>query len=266
MESLDFFTNEYAFLTPLLLPWLQKLCRDSAEDQLKVLFETELATPLQLLSRSNFSYRHIRQNIVPRLITHIESAHGSTEMYLRQKLYAQFHRQIEDNNDEELHLLASKLLSNDRSDLSRDELTSITLNARQFELFLDDILSDLFAAANVGNILSIDRTQIIQYIRCLIYECEKNVKQNAEQINFECYSGLICCNLLSILNDEYAAECVCDSEDGNLSNFKVFTDIINENNSQLPALKNENESLKKSIKHQQASKSEIGVNALHCAQ
>ncbi len=29
-----------------------------------------------------------------------------------------------------------------------------------------------------------------------------------------------------------AAECVCDSEDTNLSNFKVFTDIINENNIQ----------------------------------
>ncbi len=31
-----------------MLPWFQKLCRDSAEEQLRVLFETELATPLQL--------------------------------------------------------------------------------------------------------------------------------------------------------------------------------------------------------------------------
>ena len=84
---------------------------------------------------------------------------------------------------------------------------------------------------------------IIQYIRSLIYACEKNIKQNRDEINFHSYSGLICCNLLSILNDEYAHECVCDSDDTNLSNFKVFTDIIIENNSQYLKLKNEKENL-----------------------
>ena len=252
MEALEFFTNQYGFLTPLLLPWLQKLCRDSAEDQLKVLFETELATPLQLLSCTNFSYRYIRENIIPRLIEHIEKVQPSPEIYLRKKLAQQLTNKIVEQqhteqmtqqpitDQKENYGMISKL-SDERSIISREELTSIILDSRSFELFLNSILSDLWRAYNVSNILCIETMMIIQYIRSLIYECEKNIKQNKDEINLQSYSGLICCNLLSILNDEYAHECVCDSEDTNLSNFKVFTDIINENTLQFPVVKNEKE-------------------------
>ena len=254
MEALEFFTNQYGFLTPLLLPWLQKLCRDSAEDQLKVLFETELATPLQLLSCTNFSYRYIRENIIPRLIEHIEKISPSSEIYLRKKLSVQFRNKIAEQQhneqtaqqpmtDQKENIQLLNKLEDERAVISREELTSIVLNSREFELFLNDILNDLWRAYNVSNILCIETMMIIQYIRSLIYECEKNIKQNKNEINLQSYSGLICCNLLSILNDEYAHECVCDSEDTNLSNFKVFTDIINENTLQFPVVKNEKEKI-----------------------
>ena len=286
MEALEFFTNQYGFLTPLLLPWLQKLCRDSAEEQLKVLFETELATPLQLLSCTNFSYRYIRENIIPRLIEHIEKVQPSSDMYLRKKLYVQFARQIEEqqsqqpmNDQTQTIQLAQKLISNG-TQIAREELTSIVLNSREFELFLNDILNDLWIKYSVTNILCIETMMIIQYIRSLIYECEKNIKQNKNDINLQTYSGLICCNLLSILNDEYAHECVCDSEDTNLSNFKVFTDIIVENNLQFPKIKNqkeqievENEQLNRKIKqqerqilHHKKSTQQLSMQSMHTTQ
>eukprot|EP01084_Bolivina_argentea_P149542 261219_1 len=153
MEALEFFTNQYAFLSPLLLPWLQKLCHDSAEEQLKVLFETELATPIQLVSCTNFSYRYIRSTIIPRLIQYIEHGgnKGSTELYLRSKLaihYARFVQEQEvqqtqqnggkppTTQSRERKLLSALLGRADGSELSRDELTNIGLNARYFELLL----------------------------------------------------------------------------------------------------------------------------------
>ena len=81
------------------------------------------------------------------------------------------------------------------------KLKCFILNCNPF--FLSSILSDLKL-----DLLPKEATMIIEYIRTLIFECERNVSQSPQSLTS--YSCLICCNLLSILNDEYANEMVID--------------------------------------------------------
>ena len=209
METLEILSNQYGFLTPLLLPWLQTLCRDSVEDQLKPLWQKELTTPSALLSRTHLSFRSIRETIIPRLVEYLETAQPSPDLYLKTKLHSQFKQQLHrhsahhiSHNDQSL---LQRLLSSDRDAVSNDELSSISLSHREFELFLTDILHDVYGEYNMRNMLSMETMMVVQYIRSLLFECDKNLKHDDSDkwLDLESYSGAICCNLLSLLKDEY---------------------------------------------------------------
>ena len=61
---------------------------------------------------------------------------------------------------------------------------------------------------------------------------QKSLKRNIPKIEQQ-YSGLLCCNLLSVIENEYVHECVLDYDEANSSNFQVFVDTIQDNSNEL---------------------------------
>ena len=114
-SSLELFTKRFAFLTPVLLPWLQRVCYDSAEAQLKALFETPLKTPPQIVSSSNFSYQLIRESIIPKLVEHIKAQKPSPADYLKAKLARYNNSNTEPKKEQEQGNKDNKLESKDEN-------------------------------------------------------------------------------------------------------------------------------------------------------
>ena len=97
---------------------------------------------------------------------------------------------------------------------------------------------------------------------------KKSQKINIPKID-EQYSGLLCCNLLSVIENEYVHECVLDYHEANTSNFRVFVDTIQENSNELcnvqtnyERLKRENENLEIEYKQIEVQLHHISANVL----
>ena len=73
-KAINAFTHEYAFLTPLLLPWVQQLCVSAATESLKELYNTPLPSQNKegLVSKTDITFHKIRINYIPQIIAHIK--------------------------------------------------------------------------------------------------------------------------------------------------------------------------------------------------
>ncbi len=56
------------------------------------------------------SYRYIRENLIPRLIEHIDNTNNinNNDLYLKNKLYIQFTHQIEEQKQQKIHALITR--------------------------------------------------------------------------------------------------------------------------------------------------------------
>ena len=245
------FTNNYNFLVPLLLPWLQEICVASATNSMTALydFDDDNVIPTELIANPTITLDIIRDKIVPQLYEFMNSIPNITK-YLKKRFRFYFELKIENPKQ---NINSNNGNNNNNNNINNNNKK--VLSRRQFELFMSSIVSDMISyvytkqqkiAKSQGNnnikltgeynfllqLLPIEISMIIQYIRSLIYVYEERVLLKKGNLNE--YNIKLCCSLLiKILNHDFSNQLVIDKYERSISDFNMLAETILQNAKEL---------------------------------
>ena len=108
-DKAEYIGSKFGFLVPLLIPWMQELCTESATFSMRMLYELpETTIPYQLIPKTSLKFETIRDSIIPQLFKFINSTPDPNKYltdrfnyyYMQQIQNMEYDEDDQDNNDD----------------------------------------------------------------------------------------------------------------------------------------------------------------------
>lgn len=122
-DKAEYIGGKFGFLVPLLIPWMQELCTESATFSMRMLYELpETTIPYQLIPKTSLKFETIRDSIIPQLFKFINSTPDPNK-YLTDRFNYYYIQQIQNmEEDEENDDDFDDILSNNNDDIKESSL------------------------------------------------------------------------------------------------------------------------------------------------